>query len=108
MRIFVSALVAAFGIALFAVAALVWDRRAEIVRRSIRGSAGASAGRPGAGGEQAVGGSAGGSGVGAGVDVQVRAQPASGRRFLPHGIVVGALIVGMIMLIGACAGLLNF
>lgn len=33
MRVFVAAMVASFGVALFAAAALVWDRRREVAPR---------------------------------------------------------------------------
>jgi hypothetical protein len=71
MRVFVAAMVAVFGIGMFAIAALAWDRRRQL-----------------SSGNQAVAG--------------------SNRRYLPHMIVLGCVLLGVIMVIGACAGLFKF
>ena len=80
MRVFVAAMVAVLGIGMFAVAALVWDRR-----RQLAGVLGAVGSR----------------------GAQQSGQPGS-RRYLPSIAVLSLLLLGMIMLIGSCAGLLNF
>jgi hypothetical protein len=170
MRIIVAAVVAVSGIAMFAIAALVWDRRRQLIgtpqrpgplmrlgpagrpagtrpgpagrptgaERSVASqlaAAGTSAGRPGATGPSVSGPGIAGpglSGPGAGrsgaaggdrapgagdfaVDlVEDGAEqvppgwPAGKRRFVPHFVALGASVLGVVLVIGSCAGLLSF
>lgn len=99
MRLFVCAMVAVLGIGMFAVAALVWDRRKDLaVRLAKRRSASAAAEGAGAGAANGTGGE--------GVALATAERP--NKRFVPHGIALGLLVLGMAMLIGSCAGLLRF
>ncbi|MBT8226847.1 MAG: hypothetical protein HKP61_16180 [Dactylosporangium sp.] len=86
MHFFVYAMVAGFGVAMFAVAALVWDRRREL--QILVG------GRATAEGATAEGAAAG------------AANP--NKRYVPHAVVVGSIVLGMALLIGSCAGVLRF
>ena len=90
MRIFVAAMVAVFGVAMFAVAALVWDRRRQLVgtpdQPGVLLRIGAPRGASGPPDESSPG----------------------GRRYLPHVVVLGVTLLGIVMIVGSCAGLLRF
>ncbi len=79
MQVFVAAFVASLGIGLYAVAALVWDRRHQLAE--LFPGARNAAGTPGTG------------------------ATGSNRRLAPHAIVLGAVVLGTIMIFGSCMGL---
>ncbi|MBN1170762.1 MAG: hypothetical protein JXA67_01185 [Micromonosporaceae bacterium] len=100
MRLFVCAMVAVLGIGMFAVAALAWDRRRDLL--VLIGAGRVTGGQVAAGGQPAGDPVAGGQTGGATVAQQ------RDRRYVPHAVVAGAIVLGMIMLIASCAGLLRF
>lgn len=102
MRIFVLVMVAVFGVALFAVAALAWDRRRELSDPSFRPFGRIRSRKPGSDQQAAGAGSVGAEGG------QAPAGPGEGRRFLPHGIALASVLIGIAMIIGSCAGILRF
>jgi hypothetical protein len=80
MRIFVAAMVAAFGVAGYAVAALLWDRRRQLRRWLGRRQAPPNAtGRP----------------------PEAPAGPV-------YGAVLASFLIGTVLLVGSCIGLVVF
>lgn len=77
MRFFVAAMVASIGVGLYAIAALVWDRRRQLVDLS-----------PGP---------------------RVPASVAAGLRrpLVLHGVILGAVLLGTLLIFGSCLGLVR-
>jgi hypothetical protein len=109
MRFFSLTLLAVFGIAMFAAASLVWDRRKQLANASLK-QLGRANRKKAAGAEGNAEGEENPEGTdGTRVAVAER-DPARSKnqRYAPHWVALGLVILGMVMVIGACAGMLNF